>query len=187
MPIYVCSAATGRLTPVQKTKIARSLTDIYHQVTGAPRYFVHVIFHDVPPGNIYVAGRPAPADEILIRGDTRSGKTNEQRSQMVRRIIQDVARASGAAEDAVTFLLCEIPAENTALNPLEYNIGNSGRELRQVWPRPAAPRAAPNINTGLRDNSSFASTQSVAVTRLWTDCLASAQGHPLRRSITKGS
>ncbi len=114
MPIYVCSAATERLTPVQKTEIARSLTDIYHEVTGAPRYFVHVIFHDVPPGNNYVAGRPAPADQILIRCDTRSGKTNEQRSQMVRRIIQDVARASGAAEDAITYILCEIPAENTA-------------------------------------------------------------------------
>jgi phenylpyruvate tautomerase PptA (4-oxalocrotonate tautomerase family) len=114
MPIYVCSAATGRLTPVQKTEIARSLTDIYHEVTGAPRYFVHVVFHDVPLGNNYVAGRPAPADEILIRDDTRSGKTNEQKSLMIRRIIQDVARASGAAEDAVTVILCEIPAENTA-------------------------------------------------------------------------
>ena len=69
MPIYVCSAATGRLTPVQKTEIARSITDIYHEVTGAPRYFVQVIFHDVTPGNNYVAGRPAPADQILIRGD----------------------------------------------------------------------------------------------------------------------
>src|SRR5216684_3193539 len=114
MPIYVCSAATGRLAPVQKTEIARGITDIYHDVTGAPRYFVRVMFHDVAPGNNYVAGRPAPADQISIRCDTRSGKTNEQKSQMLRRIIQDVARASGAAEDAVTYVLCEIPAENTA-------------------------------------------------------------------------
>ena len=113
MPIYVCSAATGRLTPLQKTEIARSLADIYHEVTGAPRYFVEVIFHDIALDNYYVAGRPAPVDQILIRGDTRSGKTREQRSQTIRRIMQDVARASGAAEDAVTVLLCEIPAENT--------------------------------------------------------------------------
>jgi phenylpyruvate tautomerase PptA (4-oxalocrotonate tautomerase family) len=38
MPIYVCSAATGRLMPVQKTEIARSITEIYHEVTGVPRY-----------------------------------------------------------------------------------------------------------------------------------------------------
>jgi phenylpyruvate tautomerase PptA (4-oxalocrotonate tautomerase family) len=129
MPIYVCSAATGRLTPVQKTEIARSITDIYHEVTGAPRYFVHVMFHDVAPGNNYVAGRPAPADEISIRCDTRSGKTNEQKSQMLRRIIQDVAKASGAAEDAITYILCEIPAENTA----EYGRVLGPAEQDDAW------------------------------------------------------
>ena len=81
---------------------------MYHEVTGVARYFVQVIFHDVAPGNNYVAGRPAPAD-ILIRCDTRSGKTNEQKSQMVRQIVQDVGRASGAAQEALTVLVCEIP------------------------------------------------------------------------------
>ena len=114
MPIYVCTAALGRLTPVQKTEIAKSITAIYHEETGAPGYLVQVIFYDIAPGNHYVAGRPAPADQIFIRCDTRSGKTNTQKSQMLRRIMQDVARVSGAAEDAVSVLLCELPAANIA-------------------------------------------------------------------------
>ena len=112
MPIFVCSAATGRLTPVQKTEIAQSITGIFHEETGGPRYMVQVIFHDVAPGNYYVAGQSAPADKIWIRGDTRSGKTDEQRSQILQRIMRDVGRASGAAEDAVSVLLSEIPAAN---------------------------------------------------------------------------
>ena len=40
MPTYACSAATGRLTPVQKTEIVRSITAIHHEETGAPRYLV---------------------------------------------------------------------------------------------------------------------------------------------------
>ena len=83
-------------------------------MTGAPRYFVQVIFHDIAPGNNYVAGQSAPSDKMVIRCDTRSGKTNEQKSQMVRRIMKDVARASGAAEDALTVLVCEIPVANIA-------------------------------------------------------------------------
>jgi phenylpyruvate tautomerase PptA (4-oxalocrotonate tautomerase family) len=114
MPIYVCTAALGRLTPVQKTEIAKGITAIYHEETGAPGYLVQVIFYDIAPGNHYVAGRPAPADQICIRCDTRSGKTNTQKSQMLRRIMQDVARVSGAAEDAVSVLLCELPAANIA-------------------------------------------------------------------------
>ena len=31
MPTYVCSAATGRLTPTQKAEIVRSITAIHHE------------------------------------------------------------------------------------------------------------------------------------------------------------
>src|ERR1700756_4513002 len=114
MPTYVCSAAGGGLTPVQKAEIVRSITTIHHEETGAPRYLVQVIFHDIAPDSHYIAGRPAPANQIWVRGDIRSGRTNDQKSQMLRRIMQDVARASGAAKDRFWVSLSDIPAENIA-------------------------------------------------------------------------
>jgi hypothetical protein len=51
-------------------------------------------------------------DQIWIRSDIRGGRTNEQKTQMLRRIMQDVGRASGAAEDTVWVYLCDIPAAN---------------------------------------------------------------------------
>jgi phenylpyruvate tautomerase PptA (4-oxalocrotonate tautomerase family) len=42
MPSYVCSAARGRLTSVQKTEIVRCITAIHHEETGAPSYLVQV-------------------------------------------------------------------------------------------------------------------------------------------------
>jgi phenylpyruvate tautomerase PptA (4-oxalocrotonate tautomerase family) len=110
MPNFVCSAPLGRLMPVQKTAIAQKITDIHHEETGGARYMVEVIFHDLASPNI--AGRPAPADQVCIRGDTRSGKTNEQKNQMVGRLMRDVARASGGSEEAVSVVLCELPAAN---------------------------------------------------------------------------
>ena len=92
MPTYVCSAATGRLTPAQKAEIVRSITAIHHEETGAPRYLVQVIFYDLAPDSHYVAGQLAPADQIWVRGDIRGGRTNEQKSQMLRRIMQGVGR-----------------------------------------------------------------------------------------------
>ena len=59
MPTYVCAAAAGRLTPVQKTEIARRIAAIHFEETGAPRYLVQVIFYDVALDSHYVAGRPA--------------------------------------------------------------------------------------------------------------------------------
>jgi phenylpyruvate tautomerase PptA (4-oxalocrotonate tautomerase family) len=55
-----------------------------------------------------------PSDQISIRGDTRSEKTNEQKNRMVRRIMREVPRASGGAGEAVSVALSELPAANFA-------------------------------------------------------------------------
>ena len=60
MPTYACSAAAGRLAPAQKLEIVQSITAIHHEETGAPRYFVQVIFYDIAPVNHYIAGQLAP-------------------------------------------------------------------------------------------------------------------------------
>ena len=112
MPTYVCSAAAGRLTPARRAEIVRTITAIHHEETGAPRYLVQVIFCELAPDSHYVAGQLASADQIWIRGDIRGGRTNEQKGQMLRRIMQSVSRASGAPEDAVWVYLCDIPAAN---------------------------------------------------------------------------
>jgi phenylpyruvate tautomerase PptA (4-oxalocrotonate tautomerase family) len=114
MPTYVCSAAAGRLTPLQRTEIVRAITAIHHEETGAPRYLVQIIFYELAPDSHFVAGQPAPADQIWVRGDIRCGRTNEQKSRMLRRIVQDVGRVSGAAAHAVWVYLCDISAANIA-------------------------------------------------------------------------
>jgi phenylpyruvate tautomerase PptA (4-oxalocrotonate tautomerase family) len=129
MPLYACTATLGRLTPAQKTEIAKSITAIYHEETGAPGYLVQVIFYDVAPGNHYLAGRPAPEDEICIRCDTRSGKTDTEKSRMLRRITQSVASASGAPEESVSVLLCELPLANMA----EYGRGAPAPGEEDAW------------------------------------------------------
>jgi phenylpyruvate tautomerase PptA (4-oxalocrotonate tautomerase family) len=67
MPTYVCNAAARRLTSdvgPKKGEIARSITALHHEETGAQRYLVQVIFYDVASGSHYIGGRPAPADQI---------------------------------------------------------------------------------------------------------------------------
>lgn len=112
MPTYVCSADLGRLTADQKAKVVNSITTVHHEEAGAPRCLVLVIFQHVAPGNCYLGDEAAPADQIWIRGDIRSGRTNEQKSRMLQRMMQDVSRAIGTTEDAVWVYLSDLPAEN---------------------------------------------------------------------------
>jgi phenylpyruvate tautomerase PptA (4-oxalocrotonate tautomerase family) len=112
MPTYVCSTAAGRLTPTQKTDIVRCITTVHHEETDAPRYLVQVIFYEIASGNHYIAGELARADQIWIRGDLRSGRTEEQKGKILRRILQGVAKSAAAAEEAVWVYLSDIPATN---------------------------------------------------------------------------
>ena len=114
MPTYACSGAPGRLTPDQKVEIVQSITAIHHEETGAPRYLVQVIFYDIASGNHYIGGQLAPAGQIWIRGDIRDGRTEEQKSRMISRILQEVSRTSEIAEDEVWVYLSDIPAHNIA-------------------------------------------------------------------------
>ncbi len=114
MPTYACSTAAGRLTPAQKTDIVRCISTVHHEETGAPRYLVQVIFYEVASGNHYIAGELARPDQIWIRGDLRSGRTEVQKGKILRRILQGVAKSAAAAEEAVWVYLSDIPATNIA-------------------------------------------------------------------------
>jgi len=52
----------------------------------------------------------APADQIWVRGDIRGGRTDEQKSKMLNRIMRDVGKASEAAAETVWVYLSDIPA-----------------------------------------------------------------------------
>ena len=135
MPTYACSAAAGRLTPAQKVQIVQSITAIHHEETGAPRYFVQMIFYDFAPGNHYIGGQSAPAGQLWIRGDIRDGRTEEQKSRIISRILQEVSRTSEIAEDEIWVYLCDIPAHNIAEygRVLRSEERRVGKECRSRW------------------------------------------------------
>ena len=114
MPTYACSTAAEWLTSAQKLEIAKAITTIHHEETGAPRYLVQVIFYDISPDSHYIAGQLAPAGQMWIRGDIRDGRTEEQKHRMLSRLLQDVSKISELAEDEVWVYLSDIPAHNIA-------------------------------------------------------------------------
>jgi phenylpyruvate tautomerase PptA (4-oxalocrotonate tautomerase family) len=94
--------------------IVQCITRVHHEETGAPGYLVQVIFYEVASGNHYIAGELASPEQIWIRGDLRSGRTEEQKAQILRRILQGVAKSTDAPEEAVWVYLSDIPATNIA-------------------------------------------------------------------------
>jgi phenylpyruvate tautomerase PptA (4-oxalocrotonate tautomerase family) len=95
MPTYFCATLEGRLTAVQKRKIASEITRVHCEVAGAPSFFVQVIFQEVKPGNYFVGGAPLKHDQLFVYGHIRSGRAAVDKSRM----IAMMAKAVGDAAD----------------------------------------------------------------------------------------
>jgi phenylpyruvate tautomerase PptA (4-oxalocrotonate tautomerase family) len=110
MPTRTCTTTAGRLSEEQRLKVVESITAMHSEETGAPRYLVQVIFYEVDAHAHYIGGKKAPEEQIWIRGDIRSGRTEAVKRNMLGRIVRDVAAATGSPEEYVWVYLCDLPA-----------------------------------------------------------------------------
>lgn len=126
MPTYVCSSHSATLSPDQRERIAKCLTEIHHEVALAPRYFVQVIFQDLGPHSHYIGGAPAGPGQIWIRADIRSGRTQDQKTNMLNRIVDEVSQIAGTAREDVWVYISDIPGQS--VSELGHILPSPGQE-----------------------------------------------------------
>lgn len=110
MPVYQCYSPQGLLTKSAKAKIAEEITSAYHNVFGSSELWVNVLFHEIPEGDVFVAGKPTAKSYIL--GINRYGRSPEQRQTMLRQFVQTWTRNTGQSEDDLWVSLTEIDHAN---------------------------------------------------------------------------
>ena len=86
MPTYTVTTPEGYLTNDKRAAIAREITRVHSETTGAPTYFAQVIFNDVAPGKYFVGGRPLRGQQLFVNGQIRAGRTAESKDAVVERI-----------------------------------------------------------------------------------------------------
>jgi phenylpyruvate tautomerase PptA (4-oxalocrotonate tautomerase family) len=110
MPIYQCTSADGLLDDSARENIAKEITRIHCDATGAPASFVNVLFHETHEGGHFVDGRPS--GHSIVFGAIRQGRDIETRQSMLRELSQMWTRLTGQPEGEVLVTLTEVPAEN---------------------------------------------------------------------------
>ena len=114
MPTYTVSSLKNRLTDPQKASLAAALTDIHCQVTGAPRYFVQVIFVDVPTNNYFIAGKRLEHDNIFIHGQIRAGRPLSIKHQIIEAIMAATANIAETDSASIQVYIVDVPADQIA-------------------------------------------------------------------------
>ena len=111
MPIYKCYCRNGLLTESARQQIAKEITTIHCEPTGAPPSFVNVMFLEIPAGGLFGGGQPSPTRSV-IEGYIRAGRDLETRQGMLRALSEMWTRLAGESEVDLLIGLSEIPSEN---------------------------------------------------------------------------
>ena len=109
MPTYICRCDRNLLDVAKKSDVARVITDVHSEITGAPAYFAQVHFCEVEGGNMFIGGRALEHDHIFIEGRIRSGRSAADREALIKRLVGDVAAVAGVETFAVWVYLLELP------------------------------------------------------------------------------
>jgi phenylpyruvate tautomerase PptA (4-oxalocrotonate tautomerase family) len=100
MPTYVISLARNLVNDAQKSAIAEAISRIHNESTGAPSYFVQVVFEEKEPSNRFLGGS-LEEKHVWVRGDIRAGRTEAQRTALILSIMRQVSRITTVKEENV--------------------------------------------------------------------------------------
>jgi phenylpyruvate tautomerase PptA (4-oxalocrotonate tautomerase family) len=110
MPIYTCTVAEGTLTAESKAALAAEITRIHAAINGVPPTYVNVIFAELPPGDVFVGGKPGKP--LIISGWARRGHPQEAVTRLATEVASAAARITGMDERHVMVVIEDSPAQS---------------------------------------------------------------------------
>lgn len=103
MPIYTVTTEMGRLDEAQRETLARGITAIHGEETGAPEPLIHVVFNAYPQGYAWSSGRPGRPN--VVNASIRAGRSEEIRVRMMQRMSALMVEVLGISERDVIVAL----------------------------------------------------------------------------------
>ena len=95
MPVYTVATELGRLDRTQMEELARGITAIHGEETGAPEPLIHVVFTGYPQGVAWSSGRPGAPN--IIQASIRAGRSEEVRVRMMERMTALMCEVTGVS------------------------------------------------------------------------------------------
>ena len=110
MPVYEFMAPTGAPTHDHRAEIARAVTKVHSELTGAPARYVHCSFVEAPRGSMFIEGQETTSPRMI--GLIRSGRSEELRGRLIHGIADAWSEITGDPKDELAIFLYEVPGAN---------------------------------------------------------------------------
>jgi phenylpyruvate tautomerase PptA (4-oxalocrotonate tautomerase family) len=106
VPFYSCNVPAGSLSDDQKDDLAKAITRVHAEVTGAPPDLVHVIYNELAPADSYTAGEPS--SDTIITGHIRAGRSDADKQRLLHDLA-GAAAATGLPLDTIAVFIRDVP------------------------------------------------------------------------------
>lgn len=113
MPLYLCSTPDRNLAVEDRQRIARIITNVHCEATGAPPVFVHVVFLGPEQADLSHALTPemAATATCQLYGSIRSGRSDDIKQRLIAGMCGGVATALGLDRSDVTMSTRDVDAK----------------------------------------------------------------------------
>jgi hypothetical protein len=95
-----------RLTSVRRTRL-RTIARVHSEETGAPKFFCQIVIDEKKPTSRYL-GPSRSSGQIWVRGDIRGGRTVEQRTKLMLRMMEEISRITGVKQEEIWVYVCNL-------------------------------------------------------------------------------
>ena len=139
MPTYTVFTAAGALKAEARQRIASEVTRTHHEVTGAQKFFVQVMFVDLARTDWFVGGAQVVPNTVFVHGQVRAGRS----AAMLRSLLTGLRDAVGLSLDVPTTSVWVYIVEVPSVHMVEYGhvLPEPGGEAQWLAGLPPMDRA----------------------------------------------
>jgi phenylpyruvate tautomerase PptA (4-oxalocrotonate tautomerase family) len=139
MPTYTVTTLEGCLDDAKRSKIAREITRVHNETTGAPTYFAQVIFVEIAPGKYFVGGMPLHGQQVFVNGQIRAGRSAESKDALISEMLAAVAKAAQLPNNNIWVYISDLIPRQMA--EFGHVLPEPGREAEWAASLPVEDRA----------------------------------------------
>ena len=108
MPTYFVNSSNMRLSKLIKEKLAKKITKIHNEATGANKFFAQIIFNNTKKGDHYMGGKRVSKPEIFIYGHIRSGRTTTIKNKLLTGLREIIRKNTKLKKDNIWVYILDL-------------------------------------------------------------------------------
>ncbi len=129
MPTYTINYSNFKISDKNKNLIAKGITKIHKNVTGANSFFAQVIFYNNQKKSHFMGGKKVLGKQIFLQGLIRGGRTKKIKKKLIISLRNILEKKTKITRDNIWVYIIDLPPQQM----IEYGeiLPESGKE--KIW------------------------------------------------------